>query len=191
MINLRRRLTQAMVATAGAVTLLGGGVVTAPAHAAPNDLGRVCMFNAPAEVPKAGHVAWAFRVRGEKDHWIWGSFNRDEAWTRGGTWKDVRASFKPVWDKKDKRWEGYTRYRCTNTKDGNARNAQSAFKAVRDKGYSITRNNCLHMSMAVFKGYSGVLRRDARLPSATAVRPNDYFSRTLSNAKWERIHRMP
>ncbi|MEE1768782.1 hypothetical protein PUR34_11570 [Streptomyces sp. JV185] len=159
-----------------------------PAQAGPVAWGRVCMFNAPTVVPKAGHVAWAFKVRGEKDHWIWGSFNWNEAWIHGGAWKDVRASFSPS--------VGYTRYRCTYTRDGNARDAQAAYKAIRSKGYNIVTNNCLHMSMAVFKGYSNILRRDPRLPSATAGagttgRPNDYFSNTLSNAHWERIHYLP
>ncbi|MFF7883348.1 hypothetical protein ACH40F_44805 [Streptomyces sp. NPDC020794] len=100
----------------------------------------------------------------------------------------MRASFSPS--------AGYTRYRCTYTQDGNARNAQAAYKAIRSKGYNIATNNCLHMSMAVFKGYSNILRRDPRLPSATAGRgttgrPNDYFSKTLSNAHWERIHKLP
>ncbi|MFB6438832.1 hypothetical protein ACFCVY_18935 [Streptomyces sp. NPDC056411] len=167
--------------------------MTAPttADAASAATGRVCMFNAPVEVPKAGHVAWAVQVRGDRDHWVWGSFNVKEAWIRGGTWSGVRASFKPVWNRKNHRWENYTRYRCVTTRDGNARNAQVAYQAVRKRGYDLLSNNCLHMSMAVFKGYSSALRRDGRLPSATGKRPNAYFSDTLSGAHWERIHRMP
>ncbi|MFB7595276.1 hypothetical protein [Streptomyces sp. NPDC056160] len=184
--SIRRDLTQAAVSTAGAIAILAGGAVMAPAPAhavSASASGRTCMFNAPTAVPKAGHVAWAVKVRGAKDHWIWGSFNWNEAWIRGGAWKDVRKSFRPA--------AGYTRYRCTNTRDGNAGNAQVAYKAVKKRGYDLLGNNCLHMSMAVFKGYSNTLRRDSRLPSATGKRPNDYFSTLLSNAHWERIHKLP
>ncbi|MFF2009276.1 hypothetical protein ACFVWY_09405 [Streptomyces sp. NPDC058195] len=187
---MRKRLTQTAVSAAGAVAILAGGAVATPtpARAGSADWGRACMFNAPKVVPKAGHVAWAVKVPKEKDHWIWGSFNRNEAWIHGGTWKNVRASFSPA--------AGYTRYRCTYTRDGNVRNAQAAYKAVRGRGYSLLTNNCLHMSMAVFKGYSSILRRDTRLPSATPGagtmgRPNDYFTTTLDKAHWERIHRLP
>ncbi|MGW2492805.1 hypothetical protein ACWCV9_37260 [Streptomyces sp. NPDC001606] len=187
---------------AGALALLTVGAVTAPVEAQAAPLGRVCMFLAPkgadvdGHVPQ-GHAAFAIKVRGEANHWIYGSFGSyvdtpRDGWIKGGRWEDARAHFT------SERYRGaqyYLHYRCVNTRDGDVRRAQSWYSAVKRRGYNLATNNCLHMSMAVFKGYSEILRRDRRLPSATAGagttgRPNDYYAETLTKAHWEGSHNL-
>ncbi|MFI0813752.1 hypothetical protein [Streptomyces echinatus] len=46
------------------------------------------------------------------------------------------------------------------------------------------------MSMAVFKGYSSILRHDRRLESATNKFPNWYFGTVLGRAHWERAQQV-
>jgi len=82
----------------------------------------------------------------------------------------------------------YTRYRCVNTRDGDVKRAQSWYSAVKNRGYSVLTNNCLHMSMAAFKGYSEIPRKNTRLESATNWTPNNYYRDVLPAARWEVSH---
>ncbi|MER8045998.1 hypothetical protein [Streptomyces sp. NPDC094032] len=176
----------------GSLALLAAGMATAPTEAEAAPLGRVCMFLAPDGAYGAGHAAFAFKVRGEKDHWMFGSFGSTtdsprKGWIKGGTWKKARAHFTNV---KDGKARYYTGYRCVNTRDGDVKRAQSWYTTVKNRGYNVTTNNCLHMSMAAFKGYSETLRKDTRLRTATGQTPNVYYKSVLDKAKWEKSHRL-
>ncbi|MFF1650614.1 hypothetical protein [Streptomyces sp. NPDC058240] len=46
------------------------------------------------------------------------------------------------------------------------------------------------MSMAVFKGYSRIVRNDKRLPSATNKLPNSYYNNVLKDRHWEASHKL-
>lgn len=193
---IRSTASRAAASLAGALALLAGGAVTAPVDAqAATPLGRVCMFEAPDGAVGLGHAAFAVKVRGEANHWIYGSFGSTNdtpkaGWIKGGTWEQARAHFTDVRDRDHDGARYYTRFRCVNTKDGDVKRAQSWYGAVKGRGYNAALNNCLHMSMAVFKGYSEVLRNDPRLPSATKQFPNDYFERVLPAAHWEAPHNL-
>ncbi|MFF0433711.1 hypothetical protein ACFYU9_15945 [Streptomyces sp. NPDC004327] len=188
----------------GALALLGTGAVTAPAQAqapgrtqapAAASLGRVCMFEAERGAYGAGHAAFAVKVRGEKNHWLYGSFGSSNdgpvaGWIKGGTWEKAHQHFAGVPDKDHGGAKYYTRYRCVNTRDGDVKRAQSWYGAVQKRGYNVASNNCLHMSLAVFKGYSETLRKDTRLKSATGNTPNDYYTKVLRTARWEGSHQV-
>ncbi|MFJ1835383.1 hypothetical protein ACIOJ9_16140 [Streptomyces sp. NPDC088175] len=197
MTNLHESLKRAAVAGAASIALLAGGVVTGPAPAEAAALGRVCMVNAPdgvVENMNIGHAAFIVKDRARSNHWIYGSFgstvNGPKAgWIRGGTWEQARATFTKVNFPGTKK-QYYTRYRCINTADGDLKTAQSWYTTVRNRGYNVHTNNCLHMSMAVFKGYSRILRNDKRLPSATNKLPNSYYDKILKNGHWEVSHKL-
>jgi hypothetical protein len=179
----------------GALALLATGMVAAPLEAQAAPLGRVCMFEAPRGAYGAGHAAFAFKVRGETNHWIYGSFGSTNdapkaGWIKGGTWEKARARFVSVRDKDHDNARYYTRYRCVNTRDGDVKRAQSWYTTVKNRGYKLSTNNCLHMSMAVFKGYSEILRKDARLESATGWTPNGYYTKVLPAGHWEVSHQL-
>ncbi|MGW2746719.1 hypothetical protein [Streptomyces sp. NPDC001450] len=195
------RMARTVAPVIGAFTLLGAGAVAAPVQAQAAPLGRVCMFEAPRGASllnsdiAAGHAAFAVKVRGEANHWIYGSFGSTNdgplaGWIKGGTWEKARAHFGSVRDRDHDGARYYTRYRCVNTRDGDVNRAQSWYGAVRGRGYDWKGNNCLHMSMAVFKGYSETLRKDSRLPSATLRTPNDYYTKVLQRARWEGSHQL-
>lgn len=191
---IRSTAAKAAASLTGALALLAGGAVSAPVDAqAAAPLGRVCMFEAPDGAYGLGHAAFAVKVRGEANHWIYGSFGSlndapKAGWIKGGTWEQARSHFTSVRDQDHGGARYYTRYRCVNTKDGDVKRAQSWYGAVKSRGYNAIDNNCLHMSMAVFKGYSEVLRNDSRLPSATRRTPDDYFEKVLPAAHWETAH---
>ncbi|RPK32036.1 hypothetical protein EES39_39605 [Streptomyces sp. ADI92-24] len=187
------RAVRATAPVLGALALLGTGAVTAPLAAQAAPLGRVCMFEAPRGAYGAGHAAFAVKGRGEANHWIYGSFGSTNdvpkaGWIKGGTWANVRSRFISVRDQDHKNARYYTRYRCVNTRDGNIKRAQSWYSTVKNRGYNLHTNNCLHMSMAVFKGYSEVLRKDTRLKSTTNWSPNNYYRDVLPAAHWEKSH---
>ncbi|AXI91223.1 hypothetical protein SAM9427_36205 (plasmid) [Streptomyces sp. ETH9427] len=188
-----RRMARATAPVIGALALLATGAVTAPLEAQAAPLGRVCMFEAPRGAYGAGHAAFAIKVRGETNHWIFGSFGSTNdapkaGWIKGGTWEKARGHFTSVRDKDHNNARYYTRYRCVNTRDGDVKRSQSWYTTVKSRGYNVTTNNCLHMSMAVFKGYSEILRKDTRLKSATRWTPNDYYKEVLPAARWEASH---
>ncbi|MFF3663246.1 hypothetical protein [Streptomyces olivochromogenes] len=183
-----RPLARLAVSLAGTASLLA---VAAPAPAEAAPLGRACMFVAPKGADRVGHAAFAIKVRGERDHWIYGSFGSTNdaplnGWIKGGTWGQARSHFKKVHDRDHHDPRYYTQYRCVNTRDGNHKTAQDWYRTVQARGYNLHTNNCLHMSLAVFKGYSSVLRKDRRLVSATDKFPNWYFGTALGKAGWER-----
>ncbi|MDV5143999.1 hypothetical protein R1T08_06905 [Streptomyces sp. SBC-4] len=188
----RRQMARVVTPVVGSLALLATGMATAPVEAQAAALGRVCMFEAPDGAYGAGHAAFAIKVRGKANHWIYGSFGSyvdapRNGWIKGGTWEKARAHFTSV---KDKNQQYYTRYRCVNTRDGDVKRAQSWYTTVKNRGYILSTNNCLHMSMAVFKGYSEILRKDTRLPSATNKTPDYYYETVLKKAKWEMSHRL-
>ncbi|MGW4690750.1 hypothetical protein ACWEPM_38575 [Streptomyces sp. NPDC004244] len=113
-----------------------------------------------------------------------------DGWIKGGTRERAREHFTSVRDKDHNNARYYTRYRCVNTRDGDVKRAQSWYGAVKNRGYNATTNNCLHMSMAVFKGYSETLRKDARLESASGNTPNQYYTEVLPAARWEASHQL-
>ncbi|MFG3662567.1 hypothetical protein [Streptomyces sp. NPDC047706] len=179
------RLAMSLAGTAALLTV----ATPAPAEAAP--LGRACFFVAPRGAEGVGHAAFAIKVRGEYDHWIYGSFGSIsdgplKGWIKGGTWGQARGHFRKVYDRDNKSSRYYTQYRCLNTRDGNHKTAQDWYRSVKSRGYNVGTNNCLHMTMAVFKGYSNILRKDPDLPSATRKLPNYYFGTVLGDAGWER-----
>ncbi|MFG2919030.1 hypothetical protein ACGF0D_39900 [Kitasatospora sp. NPDC048298] len=194
--TIRTNAARGAASLAGALLLLAGGAVTAPVDAqAASTLGRVCMFEAPRGAYGAGHAAFAVKDRSDAKHWIYGSFGSTNdapmaGWIKGGTWEQARGHFTAVRDQDHGGARYYTRYRCVNTKDGDLKRAQSWYGAVKGRGYNVVDNNCLHMSMAVFKGYSEVLRNDSRLPSATIKTPNGYFEDILPAANWEAAHNL-
>ncbi|MFJ1656774.1 hypothetical protein ACIOC2_36590 [Streptomyces sp. NPDC088337] len=191
----RKPMARIAAPVVGALTLLTVGAVTAPVGAQAAPLGRACMFEAPEGAYGAGHAAFAVKVRGEANHWVYGSFGSTNdapiaGWIKGGTWEKAHAYFTSVRDKDHENARYYTRYRCVNTKDGDAKRAQSWYGAVKERGYNVATNNCLHISMAVFKGYSEILRKDPRLGSATGNTPNQYYSKVLPAAHWEVSHQL-
>ncbi|MGW2168800.1 hypothetical protein [Streptomyces nondiastaticus] len=134
--------------------------------------------------------AFAIKAPGKANHWIYGSFGSAndapvDGWISGGTWEKALGRFASVRVKDHHKARYYTRYRCVNTRDGDVKRAQSWYTTVKNRGYNFATNNCLHMSMAVFKGYSETLRKDARLKSATRWTPNDYYEQVLPAARWE------
>ncbi|MER6488721.1 hypothetical protein V6P99_34325 [Streptomyces virginiae] len=188
-----RRMARVTAPLLGALALLATGMVTAPVDAQAASLGRVCMFEAPRGAYGAGHAAFAIRDRSDTKHWIYGSFGSTNdapvaGWIKGGSWEKVRQHFISVEDKDHNNERYYTRYRCVNTRDGDLKRAQSWYSAVKNRGYNAATNNCLHMSMAVFKGYSETLRKDTRLKSATGWTPNNYYRDVLPAARWEVSH---
>ncbi|MFC9943984.1 hypothetical protein [Streptomyces pratensis] len=188
-----RRIVRSTVPVAAAFALLATGAVTAPLEAQAAPLGRVCMFEARRGAYGAGHAAFAIKVRGETNHWIYGSFGSTNdapkaGWIKGGTWEKARGHFTAARDKDHDNARYYTRYRCVNTRDGDVKRAQSWYSAVKNRGYSVLTNNCLHMSMAAFKGYSEILRKNTRLESATNWTPNNYYRDVLPAARWEVSH---
>lgn len=182
---------KALATLVGMAALLTG-TSAVPAQAAP--LGRVCMFEAEHAVGGMGHASFAIKVRGESDHWIYGSYAAAGAidgpsggWIKGGTWAAARGHFTAV---RDDGAKYYTRYRCVNTRDGNHKEAQAWYRTVKGRDYNVATNNCLHMAMAVFKGYSSILNKDRRLESATGNTPNQYYTEVLPKAGWEMSHRL-
>ncbi|MGW4759955.1 hypothetical protein [Streptomyces chartreusis] len=211
MINIRRPLTQAALSTAGAVALLAGGAVVAPtpAQAGPATWGRACMFNAVDGAHTFGHAGWAFKVRGDRDHWIYGATegngnysidpgrNTNHSWIKSGEWTQMLNHFRRMTVKQGNRWvREYTHWRCTYTRDGDARKAQAVYLRERDNGFNGLDNNCLIKSLKIFKGYSAILARDSRLPVPPVYRhptwnsPNVYFREALDQAHWERVYRL-
>ncbi|MFF3896414.1 hypothetical protein ACFYY3_25215 [Streptomyces sp. NPDC001812] len=191
----KKPMARMVASVVGALALLTTGAVTAPMEAHAASLGRACMFEAPRGAYGAGHAAFAIKVRGEANHWIYGSFGSTNdgpvaGWIKGGSWEKTRAHFTSVRDKDHNNARYYTRYRCVNTRDGDAKRAQSWYGAVKRRGYNAATNNCLHMSMAVFKGYSEILRKDKRLESATGNTPNQYYTKVLPAARWEVSHQL-
>ncbi|WP_327242348.1 Tat pathway signal protein [Streptomyces sp. NBC_01320] len=172
--------------------LISGAVVSAPTAEAASS-GRVCMVNAPRGAYGAGHAAFMIKDRAGTNHWLYGSFGSQNdapmaGWIRGGTWEQARSHFKKVRDRDHLNRQYYKQYRCVNTADADLRAAQSWYSTVKNRGYNVHTNNCLHATIAAFKGYSGKLRHDKRLPSATNKPPNDYFAKVLTSAGWERKH---
>jgi hypothetical protein len=82
-----RPVARLAVSLAGTAALLA---VAAPAPAEAVPLGRACMFVAPKGASGVGHAAFAIKVRGERDHWIYGAFGSTNAAPLNGL-RAVRA----------------------------------------------------------------------------------------------------
>jgi hypothetical protein len=182
-------------ATAGmtAALCLASGLNTATAHASTNPTwGRACMFNKSKDVALGnGHVAWGIKVRGDKDHWIYGSTDGarnvtgfawagryNGSWIKSGTWLQTYRAFAK---------RGYDRYRCVNTRDGDARAAQAMYRTQAANGFIAPGNDCLTKALDIIKSYSRILGRDPRLPDPIlrTQQPNFYFLVILPADHWE------
>ncbi|AOR33406.1 MULTISPECIES: hypothetical protein [Streptomyces] len=174
------------IALAGVALASTTGLAAEPAHASTPEYGRVCMFNRTKAVGTLGHVGWAIKVRGQKDHYFFGATeDPGQTWYAGGTWAQVYSTFKRH------PFHGhvltYNRYRCVTTRDGDVTAALRAY--VRTKpGYNLFTNNCLTKSLSIIKAYSRVLANDRRLVPGDYTAPNYYFAAVLNTDHWERIH---
>lgn len=100
----RRLLYRMGALTVGTHTVLASGVLVTPVTAQAAPPGRVCMLLAPQGAYGHGHAAFAVKVRGEANHWIYGSFGSSNdgpmaGWINGGTWQKARARFVSVRDR--------------------------------------------------------------------------------------------
>ncbi|WP_158835400.1 hypothetical protein [Streptomyces sp. NRRL S-350] len=207
--NIRTQVARATASVAGAIVLLAAGAVTAPVQAQAAPLGRVCMINSVDGAQTFGHIGWAFKVRGDRDHWIYGATeasgsltidpgpNTNSSWIKGSSWSKMLGYFRGLKVKQGDHWvQEYSHWRCEDTRDGDVGKAQEAYRHERDNGYNVADNNCLTKSLKILKGYSTILARDPRLPIPPLYRhpswnaPNNYFREGLDQANWEGIQRL-
>lgn len=166
MSRISRSRRAAVAATLGAA--LAGGLVQAPAaEAAPT--GYVCMFKYPYRVDAAaGHVAWAFQTA--PDRWTFGSYST-KPWSKSSwTGRDMVNNFKR---------QGYDGYRCKKTHQRLSGNATATWKKLRGTEYRLWTNNCLTVSLAVFRSYSRELRSLPTPTSGNNKLPRTYYDKTL------------
>ncbi|MCX5318032.1 hypothetical protein [Streptomyces sp. NBC_00154] len=150
--------------------VLAGGLASAPAaEAAPT--GSVCMFKFPYSIDDkalAGHVAWAFQTA--PDRWIFGSYST-KPWSKSSwTGRDMVNNFKK---------QGYDGYRCKKTHQRLSSTATTTWKKLRGTEYRLWTNNCLTVSLAVFRSYSRELRSLPTPTAGTNKLPRTYYDKTL------------
>ena len=155
------------------------GAVQAPAAQAAQTTarGQVCMFTYPySRDALAGHVAWAFQTG--PNRWTFGSYSKRPMWKSGWTTSAMISKFRRM---------GYDGYRCKWTHQRRASAATATWQRLRRTPYRLWTNNCLTVSVAVFRSYSRELRS---LPSASGTLPRRYYDRTLPRYGFGKNHRL-